>query len=467
MSEIERIFRLQSEYSETMKKTTAKQRIELLKKIERHLYQKTPEIYKVCYQDYKKGEMEVDLAEIMPVVSEIKHTIRKLKKWMKPKAVSPSLTMLGTKARLHYEPKGVVLIISPWNYPVNLTLGPLVSALAAGNTVILKPSELTPNISSFLKNFIGDLFEEKQVAVIEGGVEASTELLEQPFHHIFFTGSPMVGKIVMAAAAKNLTSVTLELGGKSPVIVDETSNAKSAAESIMWGKVTNNGQTCIAPDYIFVQKNKKDELIGALKSALEKFYGKQSIEKNNDYCRVVNNKHFLRVKHLIDESIAEGAKLEWGGETNVDDNFISPTILSEVNSNHAVMLQEIFGPVLPIMEYNDIKEVLKYVNNNHKPLAMYIFSSDKRQIKEIIAQTSAGGTAINNTMIHFSHTNLPFGGVNNSGIGSSHGLFGFKAFSHERAVLYQSRLFNLSRMFFPPYTSTRRKLLQLTMKYFT
>lgn len=467
MSEIERIFRLQNEYSETMKKTTAKERIALLRKLERHLYQKTPEIYKVCYQDYKKGEMEVDLAEIMPVVTEVRHTIRKLKKWMKPKKVSPSLTMLGTKARLHYEPKGVVLIISPWNYPINLTLGPLVSAIAAGNTVVLKPSELTPNISTFLKNFIADIFEEKQVAVVEGGVDVSTELLEQPFHHIFFTGSPMVGKIIMAAAAKNLASVTLELGGKSPVIVDETASIKGAAQSIMWGKVTNNGQTCIAPDYVFVQKSKKEQLINELKSAIDTFFGKETLEKNQDYCRIVNDRHFKRIKNLIDESVAEGAKLECGGETNDKDNFISPTVLSEVNSNHAVMLEEIFGPVLPIMTYENIKEVLQYVNKNHKPLALYIFSNDKQQVKDIIAQTTAGGTVVNNTMVHFSHANLPFGGVNNSGVGSSHGEFGFKAFSHERAVLHQSRLFNLSRMFLPPYTTTRRKLLQLTMKYFT
>lgn len=462
MSEIQNVFQSQCKNLAKTKKTTVKERILLLKKMKQLLYEKTNEIYNVCYKDYKKGEMEVDLAEIMPVISEINHTIRKLKKWMKPKKVSSTMTMFGTKARIYYEPKGVVLIISPWNYPINLTLGPLVSAVAAGNNVIVKPSELTPNISTFLKNFIEEIFAKNHVGVFEGGVEVSTKLLDLPFHHIFFTGSPQVGKIVMEKAAKNLATVTLELGGKSPVIVTDSAHMKKSAESIIWGKLTNNGQTCIAPDYIFVSKDKKQELIDALKNTASKFYG-ENIEKNKDYCRIVNKRHFERLQSLIDET----GKIEYGGQKNDADNFMEPVILSEITPEHAIMKNEIFGPILPVLEYDSMNDVLEHINNNHKPLAIYIFGKNKKEINQIIDNTTAGGTVVNNTMIQYSHANLPFGGVNNSGIGSAHGIYGFKAFSHERSVLHQSTLFNMSRLFLPPYSETKRKILKLTMKYFT
>ncbi|MCL4148340.1 UNVERIFIED_CONTAM: hypothetical protein GTU68_034462, partial [Idotea baltica] len=302
------------------------------------------------HKDFRKPKAEVIIGEIFAVKTEAKYAMKELSSWMKPKKVSMPLTLLGTASYIRHEPKGNVLIISPWNYPFNLAIAPLISAIAAGNACMVKPSEMAPNTSEFIRQMIADLFEPKEVTVFEGDYTIAQELLALPFNHIFFTGSPAVGKIVMRAAAEHLASVTLELGGKSPVVVDETANVKDAAEKIVWGKCLNNGQTCIAPDYAVIHHSIKDKFIEAYQEVVNKMYYKDGdIEQSNSYCRIVNRRHFDRIKGLMDDAIENGATVEMGGKTNAEDNFIEPTLLTDVTTDMRVMKEEIFGPVLPIM----------------------------------------------------------------------------------------------------------------------
>jgi aldehyde dehydrogenase (NAD+) len=382
---------------------------------------------------------------------------------MKTKRAPTTLTMLGTQARIRYEPRGVCLIISPWNFPINLTFGPLASAIAAGNTAIIKPSELTPSCSAIMAEIIRDTFDDSEIAVFEGDAAVSTALLELPFDHMFFTGSPAVGKIVMTAAAKHLSSVTLELGGKSPVIVDESADLAKAAKSIMWGKFLNNGQTCVAPDYVYVHEKILPKFIEKSKAAIKKMYG-DNVQTSPDYCRIVNDRHFGRVKRILDDATSQGATIAAGGTTLEADKFIAPTLLTNVSPSSLAMQEEIFGPVLPIISYSDINNPINHINANPKPLALYVYSKNQTNIDKIITATSSGGVGINVSVLHFSHANLPFGGVNNSGIGSSHGEYGFKAFSHERAVMRDQ--YNSTPMLYPPYTNRVKWLMSLTMRFF-
>jgi aldehyde dehydrogenase (NAD+) len=463
-SSIASVFAAQKQKAIALRTSSAAERIAKLKRLETALLARKDAIYAAVKADLGKPAPEADLTELMPVLSEIRHTAKHLKGWMRTKSVAPTMALLGTQARIRYEPKGVSLIISPWNYPINLTLGPLASAIGAGCTAILKPSEMTPNCSAVLAELVAAVFAPDEVALFEGDAGVSTELLALPFDHIFFTGSPAVGKIVMAAAAKNLTSVTLELGGKSPVIVDETADVKKAASSIMWGKFLNVGQTCIAPDYLYVHEQVMPAFLEAAKAAIAKMYGADAA-KSADYCRIVNERHFGRVKRILDDATAKGANVVLGGAANVADRFMAPTLLTNVSRDSLVMQEEIFGPVLPILAFTDLADVIGHINAEPKPLALYVFSKDNAAIERVLSQTSAGGSCVNMTVLHFSHANLPFGGVNNSGIGSSHGLFGFKAFSHERAVLREQM--SAAAMLAPPYTAKVKTLIGLTMKYFT
>jgi aldehyde dehydrogenase (NAD+) len=463
-SAIQEVFRRQQQMAISLRTSTAEARIQKLRKLEAAVLAHREAIYQALHADLRKPETEADLSEIMPVISEIHHTAKHLKSWMRTRRVAPTMTLLGTQARLRYEPKGVCLIISPWNYPINLTLGPLASAIAAGNTAIIKPSELTPSCSAVMAELIHSAFDPGEVALFEGDAAVSTELLALPFDHIFFTGSPAVGKIVMAAAAKNLSSVTLELGGKSPVIVDETADVTKAANSVMWGKFINNGQTCIAPDYMYVHEKILTEFLEKSKAAITKMYG-QDAQASPDYCRMVNEKHFSRVKRLIDDATSKGARIAAGGAVETGDKFIAPTLLTNVSETAEIMAEEIFGPVLPLISYSDVSVPISYINKNPKPLALYVYSKSDAMINRAISETSTGGSCVNMSMLHFSHANLPFGGVNNSGIGSSHGIFGFRAFSHERAILRDR--FSTIPMLFPPYTNRVKLLVKLTLKYLT
>jgi aldehyde dehydrogenase (NAD+) len=463
-STIAATFGRQRAFSITLRTSTADERIAKLKKLEAAVNKFKPAFYQALAADLHKPQPEADLTEIMPVISEIHHTCKHLKSWMRTKRVRPTMALLGTKASLRYEPKGVALIISPWNFPINLTLGPLASAIGAGNTAIIKPSEMTPNCSTVLAALIGETFAPEEIALFEGDAGVSTELLNLPFDHIFFTGSPAVGKIVMAAAAKHLASVTLELGGKSPVIVDATADAKKAAARIMWGKFVNNGQTCSAPDYVYVHERILPAFLEAAKAAIAKMYGADA-KASPDYCRIVNEKHFGRVKRLLDDATAHGATVVTGGAMAPAQKYLAPTLLTNIDPESAIMQEEIFGPLLPIIPYTDVNAVITHINAHPKPLALYVFSKDEANIKRILSETSAGGSCVNITVLHFSHANLPFGGVNHSGIGSAHGIFGFKAFSHERAVLREQM--SATSMLAPPYTAKVKRLIGLTMKYFT
>jgi len=462
VASIDAIFKSQQETALRWRRSTAAERIERIKRLVALIQDNTDRIYQAAYADFRKPEPEVDISEIMPVLAEARKNIKKLKRWMKPLRVRPTATTFGTKAWVQYEPRGVSLIISPWNYPLNLSFMPLVSALGAGCTAIIKPSEMTPNMSALMRELIESAFDPSEVAVIEGDVRASQALLSLPFDHIFFTGSPTVGKIVMKAAAEHLTSVTLELGGKSPVIVDETSNVQRAAESVAWGKFSNNGQTCIAPDYLYVHESVRDEFVAAAGAQLEKFYG-ASPEQSPDYCRIVNERHHGRIHSLMQGAVEQGAKVAHGGQSNDAECYLAPTILTDVPKDARIMEEEIFGPLLPVLTYRNLDDVLAHVNANPKPLALYLFTRDKATMNKVMSSTSAGSTGINTNMVQYLHGNLPFGGVNNSGIGNAHGHWGFKAFSHERSVVQDK--FSMTKMFNPPYTDFVKKMIKFTVNY--
>ncbi|NQV77679.1 MAG: aldehyde dehydrogenase family protein [Lutibacter sp.] len=421
-------------------------------------------IQEALFKDMSKPKAEVDLTEIFPVTSEIKYALSHLNSWTRKQSVSTPIAFMGSSSSIQYEPKGVCLIISPWNFPLNLTIGPLVSAIAAGNTVIVKPSEMTPNISGVMKDLLASIFNEDEVATIEGAVQTSTDLLTLPFNHIFFTGAPSIGKIVMAAAAKHLTSVTLELGGKSPTIIDETASIKTAAKRIAWGKFVNAGQVCIAPDYLYVHESKQDELVTEFKKVVHTFYG-DSANNSTNYAQIVNLSHKERVGIMLEEAKKEGAMVVCGGTIDAHSNYIEPTILTNVSMESSVMQNEIFGPILPIIPYKNISEVVAAINAKEKPLALYVYSKSKTNTNYILKNTRAGGTCINNNAIHFFNNNLPFGGSNNSGIGKSHGVFGFQEFSNARGVLKQ-HIPGALEMLMPPYTNFKETLINLTIKWF-
>ena len=446
------------------RESTAAERIARLKKLRDAMMARREDFYAAFQKDYSKPAPEVEGTEFMPVLDEIRHAIGSLKKWMRPTKVWPTMATAMTSSWIEYQPRGRSLIIAPWNFPLNLCFGPLVSALAAGNTVILKPSEMTPAVSVVMAEIIAATFPPEEVALFEGSLPTSQVLLDLPFDHIFFTGSPAVGKVVMAAAAKNLTSVTLELGGKSPVILDETADLRLAAEALMWGKFTNCGQTCVAPDHVFVHESVKDGFVAECRKVLAERYGATPAEqrKSPHFTRVINQRHTQRVAALLQEAQAKGANLLTGGDIDIASCYIAPTLIDQVPADATIMSEEIFGPVLPLITYRDVDAVVRQINAGHKPLALYIWSRNKERTRQILQKTSSGGVAINHCVLHYAHGNLPFGGVNNSGIGNAHGQFGFKAFSHERAVLKSGPIM-MAKMFFPPYTDTKKKLIRLTV----
>ncbi|WP_165585828.1 aldehyde dehydrogenase family protein [Pedobacter nototheniae] len=444
------VFAQQQKYKFELRKTDAKTRSSKLKKLKQALQDFEEEIYAALQKDLRKSRFETAVTELFFTYAEIDHAIKKLRSWMKPKSVSKTLSNFFAGNKIYYEPKGVCLIIAPWNYPLQLIMSPLISAIAAGNCAILKPSELSSTTAQVINKLISKTFDPQEIACFEGGAEVSTALLDLPFDHIFFTGSTAIGKVVMTAAAKNLTSVTLELGGKSPVIVDNTTDLKKAAEKIAWGKLVNAGQTCIAPDYVLINKNLELDFINYYKIATEKMFFNGSVINTDTYGKIINEKQFNRLNGLLRNAIKEGAKLAWGGEIDEQNLTINPTLLTGVDAQNPIMQEEIFGPILPVITYNNLQEAIDFINRKDKPLALYIFSDSTKHKEKIIRETSAGGTCVNDVLVHISNPNLPFGGVNSSGIGSCHGIFGFKNFSHERAVVFQSKL-GLTKMIYPPY----------------
>jgi aldehyde dehydrogenase (NAD+) len=463
---IQEVLFLQKSSLLRLKNSSSDERIEKLRKLQHYMLAHQQELFDALYQDFRKPSSEVIIAELLGVKREIDHMIKHIRSWMKPQKVSTPLLFLGTQGHIQYEPKGLCLIIAPWNYPFNLAINPLVHAIAAGNAIILKPSEMSEHTSAFIKKMITALYDPSDVFCVEGDAQVSTFLLAQKFDHIFFTGSPAIGKLVMAAAAKHLTSVTLELGGKSPAIVGPTVDMESSVQKIAWGKFLNNGQTCIAPDYVFVHEKVHFQFLAGLEKAIEGFYNADAkgIEKSKDYARIVNRRHFDRIVRLLDDAKEKGAKVIFGGELNPETNYISPTVLSQCTMDMTIMQEEIFGPILPVLTYRSEDEIVQYLSQEEKPLALYIFSEDKVFTDFILNNTSAGSSVVNDCLIQFGHSSLPFGGVNNSGIGKSGGKFGFQEFSHAKAVLVQKT--NALRFFYPPYTLRTKWLIEQVLKWF-
>lgn len=464
-SEVDALFARQQAARWQVAATSADQRRAKLRALLEALMAHRTEAQAALAADFRKSPEEVDLTELYPVISEIKEALRHLPRWMKPQRVPTPIGLFGSAGTIRHEPKGVALIISPWNYPIYLTLGPLVSALAAGNCAILKPSEFTPNATAFLRKLLDGLFPEEEVALVEGDADTAKALLALPFDHVFFTGSPAVGKVVMRAAAEHLASVTLELGGKSPVLVDADANLREAARKIAWGKGLNGGQTCVAPDYVLVHERVHDALVEELKKALGAFYGEDAAARRGspDFPRIINDRHHTRLLRLLTES--NGITV-FGGEVDATTNYISPTLLTEVDPASPIMQEEIFGPLLPILKVKDMDAAVAFVNARPKPLALYIFSGSSRSAESLITRTTAGGGCINDTILHFAHTGLPTGGVNNSGFGKAHGLHGFEAFSNARGILRQRTRFSAIQLMYPPYTGFVRRMIDLTLRYF-
>ena len=455
-SEIKRIFELQSEPANIirLRNSSYKERIEKIKRIQNFVLSEANHqiIAEALYKDLRKPNEEVITSEIPPILLNTKHVLRNLKHWMKVEHVPSPITMVGMSSYIKYESKGTVLLISPWNYPIFLTIYPLIYAIAAGNAVILKPSEISSNTSKVIANMIQTIYEEHEVAVIEGAVEESTELLKLPFNHIHFTGSPKVGKIVMEAASKNLSGVTLELGGKSPVIIDGTGNTQEIAEKIAWGKTLNCGQTCIAPDYILIQKKEIETFISHFKTNVNKFYNPNDNGLNNasEYGRIVDEKNFNRVEKLLKDAIKKGAKIEFGGQLKKEEKFMEPTLLTNVNTEMLIMQEEIFGPLLPIITFEKNSDVINFLQKMPSPLAIYIMSGKKKNIQYFLDNTVSGGVGINELMLTPVNPNLPFGGVNNSGIGKSGGKHSFDDFSNPKGVV-KKNFGNTLKLVYPPY----------------
>nr|WP_314834493.1 aldehyde dehydrogenase [uncultured Flavobacterium sp.] len=401
------------------------------------------EIIEALYDDFKKPAFEAVLTETNYVITELKDTIKNLSKWAKPKKVFPSILNFPSTDFIYKEPYGKVLIIAPWNYPFQLALCPMIAAVAAGNQVVVKPSELTPKTSAVIRKIIEKIFHINHVECIEGGLEVSQKLLAERWDYIFFTGSPTVGKIIAKAAAENLTPVTLELGGKNPCIIDETANLKLAAKRIVWGKFINAGQTCIAPDYILIQKDMKSHFIAYLKTEITKAYG-ENPALSPDFARIINTKNWLRLANLIEEE-----KVIFGGQTDIENNYIAPTLIEENDMESLLMKEEIFGPLLPILSYEKEEDIKTIISKFEKPLALYVFSENKRFSEKIIKQYSFGGGCINDTVVHFSNKRLPFGGVGHSGIGAYHGRLSFDTFSHKKSIVKKANWLDIPLRYAP------------------
>lgn len=463
---LQSLFEEQREKAREFRLEPVSGRIHRLRRLLDYVLSHQEDIITALHEDFQKPREEVQTSEIYPVVSEIRHAIENLRAWVEPKLVDTPLGLLGSRAEIRYEAKGVCLIIAPWNFPFNLCLGPLASCLAAGNTAVIKPSEMTPHTSALVRRLVEELFHRSEVAVAEGGVEVASELLKLPFDHVFFTGSPAVGKIVMRAAADHLTSVTLELGGKSPVIIDETADLRQTADRIAFGKFLNVGQTCIAPDYVLVHVSVKDQFLHFLKeSTLRLFSAGGGFPQAPSYGRIVNDRHFDRVMMLLEEGRKRGAREVLSGPIDRPGRLIPPHILELKDSESQLMQEEIFGPILPVLGFDHLEEAIQSVNKLPKPLALYIFSKRRQTLARIEKEISSGTVVFNDCIIQFTHVNLPFGGIGNSGIGKSHGYFGFLAFSNEKATLKQRWGATTPNLLYPPYSKFKHWVIKIMIKW--
>lgn len=431
-------------------------RKEKLQDLKRVIKKYEDEILEALKKDLNKSFFEGYETEVGIVLEEINYTLKHLNKWVKAKRVKTPIFHFPATSYIYQEAYGKVLIMSPWNYPFQLTIAPLVGAIAAGNRVVVKPSEYSNNTASIIEKILNEVFSQDEVKVVRGGRAVNQDLLKQKYDYIFFTGSPTVGKIVMEAAAKHLTPVTLELGGKSPCIVDNSAKVKLAAKRIVWGKFLNAGQTCVAPDYLLVHQDIKDELVKEMIDYIKEFYGNSPID-NPDYPKIINKKHFERINRLI-----ENEDIITGGNYNEQTMKIAPTILDKINWQSPVMQEEIFGPVLPIMEFDNLNQVIEMIGAQPKSLALYFFTTSKENEKKILSNISFGGGCVNDTIIHLSNSNLPFGGVGNSGMGQYHGKASFDTFSHPKSIIKKSNLIDIY-LRYPPFKN-HLKLLKKFLK---
>ena len=432
-------------------------RLKSLKKLKNSIKKHENDIKNALFQDLGKSSTESYMSEIGMVLTELSYAIKHLKGWMKSKKVRTPLAQFHSKSFVVSEPLGVVLIMSPWNYPFMLAIGPLIGAISAGNCAVVKPASYAKNTSNIIKQILSECFEEEYISVVLGGREQNAELLEQRFDYIFFTGSVNVGKLVAEKASKNLTPVTLELGGKSPCIIDHTANLKVAAKRLVFGKFLNLGQTCVAPDYLLIEKSVKDEFLKLLKKEIMKMYGEKPLE-NNLYGHIINEKHFDRICELINKE-----KCIFGGKHDKETLKIEPTILDEVSLDDAVMKEEIFGPILPVISFENIDVAVKIIKTFEKPLALYLFSNDKNIQKRFLQSVPFGGGCVNDTIIHLATSYMGFGGVGYSGYGSYHGKRSFSLFSHEKSIVKKYNYIDLP-IRYQPYSKKKEKLIKMFMK---
>lgn len=464
IEDIQKAFTILQGNCQALKNSSINERLKKLKKLEELILASRPEIEHALLSDLGKSSFESGVSEIFSTLSEIRNFRKHLPMWMRDEKVPSGLTFLGSESRIIYEPKGLCLIITPWNYPFYLTISHMVACVAAGNCAIVKPSEFTPHTTAVIHKIIGAIFPEDQVVVVNADASVSAQIVKMPFNHIHFTGSTATGKLIMAAAGENLCSVTLELGGKSPVIIDEDFPIRRCISQIGWGKFLNAGQTCIAPDYILVHERKKDELISGLKRYLTDNFGLTGMEKGT-LTSIIHQRHFGKLENLLDDALSKGASVSYGGTRDRARLKFAPTVIEIGDLDAQVMQEEIFGPVLPVISYSRMEEALDIIHSRPKPLAMYLFSRSDKWLDMLLENTSSGGVCINDTMAHFVQTYLPMGGVNHSGIGKSHGYYGFLEFSNQRSVLRSYLPNGITAPFHFPVKRWKKRLLDLMIRY--
>ncbi|HSQ89090.1 aldehyde dehydrogenase [Romboutsia sp.] len=458
LNNYEEILNSQKKYKLQLGNISIKDRIEALQNLKNTIKKYENEIINALYEDLGKSQFEAFTTEVGFIYRSINYAIKNIKKWNKIKKVKNDVAQLPGKSYIYNSSYGCVLIIGPYNYPFQLSIEPLIGAIAGGNTAVIKPSEFTPNVEGILVKIIKETFDKNYVDIITGDYKVNSELLDLPFDYIFFTGSVNVGKIVMEKASKHLTPVTLELGGKSPVIVDNTAKLDVAIKRIVWGKFSNAGQTCVAPDYILVHEDIYDKFLEKSKNVVKEFYT-ENVKVNNDYGKIVNDRHMKRLSNILQK---DSSKIVFGGEIDTQNRYISPTILGNVTYVDEVMKDEIFGPIMPVIKYKDMKDIEFYLNKYEKPLALYIFSENKNFSEKIINNITFGGGCINDTISHVASVYLPFGGVGKSGIGRYHGYSSFKTFTYEKSIVKKSSKIDI-KLVFPPYNK-KVNLMKKIMK---
>ncbi len=461
---LRQLFDLQCQRAQELRSSTVSQRRDRIRALAAAVHRNAPALREALRQDLAKPEPESDLTELFPVLQEARYTSRHLGRWMRHRRVLPTLAMVGTSAQIRHEPLGPSLILSPWNYPVNLSLIPVISALAAGCPAVLKPSEHAPSTARALKELLCTEFDAQDIAVIEGDIATAQALLSLPFAHFFYTGSSRVAGAIMRAAAEHHAAVTLELGGKSPTIVDRSANLDRAARVVVWAAFANAGQTCITPDYVYVHHEIAERFRDKILARTAQMWGERPEDRraNPDYGRIISEQHTQRLAALLLDARKQGAEILFGGESDPATRYVSPTVVWNPPNKSLLMQEEIFGPILPILPYEHLDQAIASINERPKPLALYVYAGDRHVIREIISRTSSGGVVVNHSMLHFLHQRLPFGGVNESGLGSYHGVYGFRAFSHERAILTDH--WSPSRLMMPPYTMLPRRVIKLLLQ---